>query len=294
MIGIATASQLMPLVVPSLQRISPPPEVSITAEKESLVFVPLKYPLEFIRNLTALELPLVMENAGLKLIEHELPAPVVQVMFATALPHVAFVFASIKLEVITVPLETAKPVNLTVTVLIVRSSAAFAAQFMVATSSTATRVRPVAAPIMLEVKDGFVRYTTCAVPPGVPDTIAEALESLPYAVTEEVAAMLNTWLELDEAPPDTKVAMSPLTVMVFEPFLGTISEDELPREKVISPVVALVIVMLTGPASKVSPSYNCKLLNDEMPALLPPPIVSLKVISVKRTSSVLFAVSFIL
>ena len=150
----------------------------MTAENESLVFVPLKYELEFVRSLTALVVPRVIENAGLKLIEHELPV-VVHVLFAVALPHVAFVFASIRDAVTVVPVETAWPENLIVTVLIVRSSAAFALQFIVATSSTATRVRAATAPKSEVVRDGLLRYTTCALPVGVPEMVAEALESLP-------------------------------------------------------------------------------------------------------------------
>ena len=86
---------------------SPPPLVSITAENESLVLDPLKYALEFILNFTVLDVPRVIENAGLNEMLHELPAPVVHVLFAVALPQVALVFASIKLAVIPVPLETA-------------------------------------------------------------------------------------------------------------------------------------------------------------------------------------------
>ena len=59
-------------------------------------------------------------------------------------------------------------------------------------SSTATRVLPVVEPSTLEVSVGLERYTTCAEPDVVPETVAEALESLPYAVTDEVAAMPNT------------------------------------------------------------------------------------------------------
>lgn len=93
MIGIWTDSQLIPVVVPSLQRIS---EAAFTiAESESLVFEPLKNALEFTRNLTAFEDPRVIENAGPKETEHELPAPGVQVP-CEAEPHAALVLASIK------------------------------------------------------------------------------------------------------------------------------------------------------------------------------------------------------
>ena len=83
----------MPFVVPSLQRIS---EAAFTiAESESLVFDPLKNALEFTRNLTAFEDPRVIENAGPKVMEHELPAPGVQVCWV-ADPHAALVFGSIR------------------------------------------------------------------------------------------------------------------------------------------------------------------------------------------------------
>ena len=203
-------------------------------------------------------------------------------------------FASIKSTVKAVdPLDAACPVNWMVTVPIVRSSAAFAAQLRVAISSTATRVRPVVEPKTLEVSDGLVRYTTCAVPSGAPDTVAEALESLPNAVTEEVALMLTTWDEADFAPPETKVATSPTKLMVFEPFLGMTSDEVEPKLKTILPVVVPATLMLIGPASNVLPSYNRRLLNDAMPAVLEP-IVSKKVISDTRTSSALLAASFIL
>jgi hypothetical protein len=182
-----------------------------------------------------------------------------------------------------------------VTVEIVRSSAAFAAQFKVAISSTATRVLPVVAPRTLEVSVGLVRYTSwfAVVADVVPETVAEALESLPYAVIDEVAAIPNTWLELEEAPPETNVAISPFKVTVFELFLGTMSGDVEPRLKTMSPVVAPVIVIFTGPASNTPvSSNNWRLLKEAMPAELLPPIVSLNVMSVTRTSSVLFAVSF--
>lgn len=92
MIGIWTASQLMPVDVPSLQIIS---EAAFTiADSESLVFEPLKNELEFTRNLTAFVDPRVIENAGPKLTEHELPVAGLQLV-VVAEPHAAFVFASI-------------------------------------------------------------------------------------------------------------------------------------------------------------------------------------------------------
>jgi hypothetical protein len=106
--------------------------------------------------------------------------------------------------------------------------------------------------------------------------------------------MPNTWLELEEAPPETKAATSPFKVIVFELFFGTIKDEVEPRLKTTSPVVAEEIVMLTGPASNApASSNNWRLLKEEMPAEFPPPIVSLNVMSVTRTSSVLFAASFI-
>jgi hypothetical protein len=104
-IGIWTDSQLIPVDVPSLQRISE--AALMIAESESLVFEPLKSELELMRSLTALLEPLVIVNAVLNETEQELPVVGLQLP-AEEDPHVAFVFASIRLvEKAVVPDEAA-------------------------------------------------------------------------------------------------------------------------------------------------------------------------------------------
>lgn len=152
---------------------------STIAETPSPVFAAFANELEFARSFTAFVVPRLIENAGAKVTTHELPPAGVQVCWA-ALPHAALVVASIKSIVkAAVPLTTAEPINLITTVLIVRSSDAFAFQLRVAMSSTATRVRALVAPSTLEVKVGFVRNTVWAVPSVAPVIVAAELESLP-------------------------------------------------------------------------------------------------------------------
>ena len=104
MIGIWTASQLMPVDVPSLQRMS---EAAFTiADSESLEFDPLKNEDEFTRSLTALEDPRLIENAGLNETEQELPELDEQVVEVED-PHAAFVFASIRTAANVATLEAA-------------------------------------------------------------------------------------------------------------------------------------------------------------------------------------------
>lgn len=81
-------------------------EAALTiADIESLVFEPLKKLLETTRNLTAFVVPRLIENAGPKLTEHELPVGLQDVVVAD--PHVAFVFASTRVTLNAVAVDAA-------------------------------------------------------------------------------------------------------------------------------------------------------------------------------------------
>lgn len=164
--------KLLPFVTaPSCQATSP--VALIKADNDSDVEAALKKAEELARIFVALVEPALIVNCGKNVTVQELPEVGLQEV-VVALPKIALVLESIKSTLNAVePLETAKPVNLIDTVPRTAWKAEFAVQLMVARSSTATLVRAEAEPNKLLAKVNLVLATVCAVPPAVPETVAD-------------------------------------------------------------------------------------------------------------------------